>query len=76
MTTWHKPGHDWQMSFCQRCGSPLPGANDEARTYIPAGLITEGGENLSVAHHIWVASKATWDDISDSGKQHPHAFGA
>ena len=73
--TWYKPGHDWQTSFCQNCGSPLPGVNDDSRMYVPASLITEGDENLRVAHHIWVSSKATWDEIGDNGKQHRQAFG-
>ncbi|NRD72052.1 GFA family protein [Shewanella sp. VB17] len=72
--TWDKPGHNWQTSFCQHCGSPLPGADDSSRMYVPVGLITQGGENLKVAHHIWVDSKAIWDQISDSGKQHQKAF--
>lgn len=29
--------------------------------------IEEGGESLSVIHHIWVDSKAVWDEIGDSG---------
>ena len=74
--TWHKPEHDWQTSFCQNCGSTLPGVNDESRMYVPAGLITEGDENLKVAHHIWVDSKATWDEIGDNGEQHRQAFGS
>jgi hypothetical protein len=74
--TWHMPGHEWQTSFCQQCGSPLPGVNDESRMYVPAGLITEGEEQLKVAHHIWVDSKAGWDEICDNGKQHKQAFGA
>lgn len=72
--TWNKPGHDWQTSFCKSCGSPLPGANDELRMYVPVGLITQGEQHLKVAHHIWVESKAEWEVISDSGKQHPRAF--
>ena len=75
ITTWRKPDHDWQTSFCRHCGSPLPGMNDEYRHYVPAGLITEGNDNLSVAHHIWVDSKAAWDEIGDKGMQHQCAFG-
>ncbi len=73
--TWDKPGHDWQTSFCQNCGSTLPGANDDARMYVPAGLILKGAEKLKVAHHIFVDSKAPWDEIGDDGKQHKAAFG-
>lgn len=74
IATWKKPGADWQTWFCRTCGSPLPGENDASRMFVPAGLISEGGEALRVAHHIWVDSKAGWDEIGDSGKQHPGAF--
>ena len=76
INTWSKPGHDWQTSFCTVCGSTLPGANDENRMYVPVGLISEGGEQLSVAHHIHVDSKAGWEAIGDDGKQHPGPFEA
>ncbi|MBD1388706.1 GFA family protein [Neiella sp. HB171785] len=72
--TWHKPEHDWQTSFCCHCGSSLPGANDSKRMYVPVGLLSEGADDLNVAHHIWVDSKASWEQIADSGQQHPQAF--
>jgi len=74
ISTWQKPNADWQSCFCSICGSPLPVANDSLRTAIPAGLISEGGDVLRVVHHIWVNSKAGWDEIGDKGKQHPEAF--
>lgn len=70
VTTWKKPGADWHAHFCKTCGSALPGPNDPARMFIPAGLIAEGGERLKVAHHIFVDSRAAWDEIGDAGKQH------
>ncbi len=75
IATWKKPDADWLSAFCRTCGSALPGANDEERMFVPAGLITEGGERLRVAHHIWVGSKAAWDEIGDDGKQDMEAFG-
>ena len=51
---WKKPGADWETWFCGRCGSPVPGSNDETQMFIPAGLVREGGEHLKIAHHIWV----------------------
>ncbi|WDE02499.1 GFA family protein [Thalassomonas actiniarum] len=72
--TWHKPKHDWQTSFCQNCGSSLPGANDESRMYVPAGVISSGADELRVTHHIYVDSKASWDEIADNGKQHREGF--
>jgi hypothetical protein len=76
IASWKKPNSDWQCWFCRVCGSPVPGANDASRTFVPAGLISTGGEDLKVAHHIWVGSKAVWDEIGDAGKQHPEAFKA
>ena len=72
--SWRKPGADWEKWFCRTCGSPLPGRNDETRMFVPAGLISSGGEAMRVAHHIWVDSKAPWDEIGDTGRLHREAF--
>jgi len=74
VTTWIKPEHDWQSSFCKTCGANLPGENDEVRMYIPAGSLIAPPEDLRVTHHIWTDSKACWDTICDNGKQHKQAF--
>ena len=74
ISRWKKPDADWESFFCRICGSALPGPNDPTRTFIPAGLISEGGENLRVTQHIWVGSKAVWDEIGDSGRRHDEAF--
>ncbi|MBX2848830.1 MAG: GFA family protein [Acidiferrobacterales bacterium] len=74
--TWHKPNHDWQTSFCKKCGSPLPGKNNEAATYIPVGLLDGGHEKLSVKHHLFVDSKGPWEKIKDDGVQHQKNFDA
>ncbi|MEM9616949.1 MAG: GFA family protein [Pseudomonadota bacterium] len=76
IATWKKPDADWESWFCKTCGSSLPGPNDASRMFIPAGLISEGGENLQVAHHIFVESRAVWDEIGDAGKQHRAEFKA
>lgn len=72
---WHKPDHDWLTNFCKQCGSPLPGKNDEFHSYIPVSLLDTGYENLAVKHHIFVDSKAKWDEIGPAGKKHKAAFG-
>ena len=72
--TWQHPDADWAKKFCQICGSPVPGINDENHTFVPAGTISEGGDKLNVTHHIWVDSKACWDEIGDSGRRHREAF--
>ena len=76
ITYWSKPGNDWHAYFCSVCGSALPGENDEANMYIPVGTITTGHQNLKVAHHLFVDSKASWETICDSGMQHPEGFGS
>ena len=76
ITSWKKPNADWRAWFCKTCGSTLPGVNDERHMFVPAGLISEGAEKLQVAHHIWVESKACWDQIGDLGKQHLGPFTA
>src|SRR5262245_53761714 len=73
---WKKPGTEWETWFCRNCGSRVPGKNDPTRRFVPAGTITEGGEALRVIHHIWVGSKAVWDEIGDEGKQHTEQFRA
>ena len=73
ITTWKKPDAEWEAWFCRACASPLPGRNDASHTFIPAGLISEGGEALKVTQHIWVGSKAIWDEIGDAGTQHREA---
>jgi hypothetical protein len=75
IATWKKPNADWQTWFCSVCGAPVPGENDATRMFAPAGSITSGGEALKVTHHVWVGSKAPWDEIGDPGKQHTGAFG-
>ena len=74
VTSWKMTEADWQIWFCRICGSPVPGLNDESRMFVPAGLITDGGDSLKVKHHIWVNSKAVWDEIGDAGRQHREAF--
>jgi hypothetical protein len=74
VTTWKESDGNWETSFCQTCGSPLPGINDKSRMYVPAGLIEKGGDSLRVVHHIFVDFKAPWDIIGDSGKQHKRSF--
>jgi hypothetical protein len=74
IATWKKPDADWQKWFCRVCGAPVPGENDPAKMFVPASSITEGGERLRVAHHVFVGSKAVWDEIGDAGRQHAERF--
>jgi hypothetical protein len=76
LSFWSKPEHDWHNYFCNVCGSSMPGENDGDQMYIPVGTLTSGHENLKVAHHLHVNSKASWEKIGDLGKQHPEGYKA
>jgi hypothetical protein len=71
---WTKPNSEWETWFCRTCGSRVPGHNDSSKMFIPAGLLPETDIRLKVVHHIWVGSKASWDEIGDEGKQHESAY--
>jgi hypothetical protein len=54
----------WQTTFCGNCGSPLPQKLRGAAAYwIPAGLLDDD-PGVRIAGHIWVGSKASWDEIA------------
>jgi hypothetical protein len=74
VSTWRKPGTEWQTWFCSLCGSRVPGENDANTMFVPAGTLTDGGEALRVIHHIFVGSRAPWDEIGDDGRQHEGRF--
>ncbi|MCW8880489.1 MAG: GFA family protein [Kangiellaceae bacterium] len=74
LANWQKPNHDWENSFCKNCGSLLPAKDSDTHIYIPVGTLTSGDGDLRVAHHIWVGSKANWEEIGDDGKLHYENF--
>lgn len=67
---WTKPDADWEANFCTICGSALPGKNDNESMFVPAGTLPATLAGLAVKHHIFVGSKACWDEIGDAGQQH------
>ena len=74
ISVWRKPDADWEASFCSICGSALPGINDADTMFVPAGILPPGLKGLEVKHHIFVGSKAYWDEIAGAGKQHDGPF--
>ena len=71
---WRKLDADWGCAFCDCCGSALPDDNDETHLYVPVGVIDDS-DDLRLAHHIWVDSRARWDELPATGKRHARAFG-
>lgn len=55
---------------CRECGSLAPDHNPHRALYnIPAGLLDDD-TGLTVADHIYVGSKASWDVIGDDAPQY------
>jgi hypothetical protein len=73
---WSKPQSQWDTWFCRYCGSRVPGKNDNDRMFVPAGLLPGADLGLKVQAHIWVDSRAEWDEIGDCGVQHSQRYGS
>ena len=64
----------WGVWRCGTCGSPVPMLHPEGGGYfVPAGLL-EGDPGVRVAGHIWVDSKAPWDEIAGTGSRWREGF--
>ena len=50
--------------FCNRCGSTLAGTDNGAITSITLGTV-DGDPGIRPGSHIYVESKACWDEIND-----------
>lgn len=60
----------FRSNFCSRCGSPLPNPIGTTQyTWIPVGLFDTTDE-LSIAMHLNVGSKATWEPAPVVGTLH------
>ncbi len=56
-------------SFCRTCGSPVPDPDSRRSMYqVPVGLLNDNPP-LCVGDHIYVGSKAGWDEIGDAVPQ-------
>jgi hypothetical protein len=57
----------FRSDFCAKCGSPVPNLLRATPYYwVPLGLL-EGEQELDVAVHLFVSSKASWDVIAAPG---------
>lgn len=62
-------GRGWGTDFCGSCGSPLPRLHPNGKIYfVPAGLLDQD-PGVRVERHIFVGSKASWDEIGGAGLQ-------
>lgn len=64
----------WGTAFCSTCGSPVPKLHPSGGAYwVPAGLIDDPA-GLRVAGHIFVGSKAPWDEIAGDAPRFEAGF--
>ncbi len=58
-----------QSTFCRTCGSPAPRLHPSGGAYsVPAGVLDDDPQ-VRVEMHIFVGSKAPWDEIGGSARQ-------
>jgi len=66
----------WGVWRCGRCGSPTPMKHPEAEAYwVPAGLLDDD-PGVRIAGHIFVDSKAPWDEIGGDAPRLSEGFGS
>lgn len=59
----------WSTTFCRTCGSKAPGLHPSGGAYfVPAGCLDDD-PTLPIGGHIYVGSKASWDEIGGSAPQ-------
>jgi len=66
----------WGVSRCAVCGSPLPSLHPSGGAYwVPAGLL-DADPGSRVAAHIYVGSKAAWDEIGGHAPRYEESYGS
>lgn len=61
--------HGYGLGFCKTCGSTLCGMNKEKVVGIALGTLDAGCE-VKIDHHLFVGSKASWDEIGGDAPQY------
>lgn len=55
----------FHRAFCRRCGAVVPGEPTQERVFVPLGGV-DGDPGARPLAHLFVGSKAPWDEIADS----------
>lgn len=68
LQTYTRPG-GWRTTFCRTCGSTAPNLHPSGGAYwIPAGALDDD-PGVRVEMHIFIGSKAPWDEVGGSAPQ-------
>ncbi|MBW2312620.1 MAG: GFA family protein [Deltaproteobacteria bacterium] len=66
----------WGAWRCTTCGSPLPKLHGGGGAYwVPAGVLDDD-PGVRIAGHIFVGSKAAWDEVGGNGPRLSKGFGS
>jgi len=66
----------WGAWRCSVCGSPVPKLHPGGGAYwVPAGIL-DSDPGVRIAGHIFVGSKAAWDEIAGDGPRLRDGFGS
>ena len=66
----------WGAWRCAVCGSPVPKLHPGGGAYwVPVGLL-DSDPGVRIAGHIFVGSKAAWDEIAGDEQQLREGFGS
>ena len=66
----------WGVWRCSVCGSPVPMLHPGGGAYwVPAGLL-DSDPGVRIKGHIFVGSKAPWDEIAGDAQQLIEGFGS
>jgi len=65
----YETGNGWALGFCSSCGSTICGLSDGKVHGLTLGCI-DGDPGVEIEMHIFVDSKAAWDQIGGHAKQY------
>ncbi len=64
---------NWTTSFCRVCGCPVPELRANGKLFaVPAGSLDDD-PGTRVEQHIYVESRAVWDEIAGDAPQYQEA---
>lgn len=69
MLTSYVGEHGFGLQFCRKCGSTLCGVFNGTVHGLTLGCVN-GDPQIEIGHHIFVASKATWEVIPEGITQY------
>lgn len=60
--------HGFSLGFCGQCGSTLCGIREDKVVFVTLGSLN-GAPELRIGKHVFVGSKAPWDEIGGDAPQ-------